>query len=153
MNVERQKRERDDVIKMQLRLNKFPGFLLSMAGPLGIQYLHRDWFQPSLAAPVREYTNNTWGCLIPQAFHQLSKSIEKWHTMDVNWLMIYLATEMCSLPSSRLGGPGLKPEEAYFVLLGDLVSLSRKITLKTIQCSSRNLRKEGDEPSGTTRKQ
>ena len=96
-----------------------------MSAPLGIQYLHREWFEASILAPVPEYTNNTWASLIPQTFHQLSKGIEKWHIMDENWLMIYLATEMCSLPSGRLGGAGLKPEEAYFVLLQDLVSRPR----------------------------
>ena len=127
-----------------------------MSAPIGIQYLHRDWFKASISAPVREYTNNTWGSLIPQTFYQLSKGIEKWHIMDENWLMIYLATEMCSLPSSRLGGPGLKPEEAYFVLLQDLVSWPfqnqeghqqiRRVVLNLVD------RKDEGELNGTTKR-
>ena len=109
-----------------------------MAAPIGIQYLHRDWFEASISASTTKYANNTWGSLIPQAFHQLSKGLDKWHTMDENWLMVHLATEMCSLPSGRLGGPGLVPEEAFFVILQDLVS-SRQAGSTPQECFMANL--------------
>jgi hypothetical protein len=95
---------------------------MTASQPLGVQYLHRDWFEPSIAASMSEYATNTWACLIPQTFHHLSKGVHNWYRLDVNWLVIYVATEMCMLPSSRLGGPGLNPEEAYFVILTQYVS-------------------------------
>lgn len=104
-------------------LTNDPGYLLTFSQIPGVDYLDRELKEHLKEPPDLLLTNDDASGVahVAQAF--IETGTDSWHRKSVEWLLVYIMTEMAVTPHNiRKGRQGLSIMGAYRVIAQDLVS-------------------------------
>lgn len=99
-----------------------PGYLLTLCPAVGVDYLDKDMDQYLLNSSRCVY-DNEHASAITQVFEQFKHTgTDLWHQKSVEWLLIYILTEIGATPHNRRKGYNCPTVmDAYETVIHDLV--------------------------------